>query len=143
MPSLSYKFGFCAVLLGTTLLCMRGCNGSFNSKKITDPNVKTFRHSEGLSGYEVLKQYKGESYNPLEVEIRPGLGLKFWRYDKYVDHEGDGIVDIVEREYGKWKSEDERHEIYTRNLDYDDHKDRFDKADKKLKELMGIYSEYF
>ena len=115
----------------------RGCNMLCNNRKINKPAYKTVSYATGLNGHVEYTRYKDGSQ---DVKIYPGLGHRMWDSELNQDLDGNGKIDRI-RKNGSELKMNKLSELLVREHDYKEHKERFDKADGRLKGLMEKYSD--
>jgi len=122
-------------VFGLALLGARGCNSLLNNRTINKSTHQTVSYATGINGHVEYTKYVGGSQ---DVKIYPGLGHRLWDSELHQDLDGDGYVDRIRKNGSELKA-NRLTEILIRGLDYDTHKDRFDKADERLQKLMEKY----
>ena len=123
--------GMCLALLGGT----RGCNTVLNNRTINKPAYNTESYATGLTGHVEYTKYLNGSQ---DVKIYPGLGHRLWDSELHQDLNGNGFVNRI-RKNGSELKMNRLSELLVREHDYEAHKNRFDKADKRLQRLMVKY----
>ncbi len=109
-------------------------NYHFNDTQIRNSAYKAFSYSTGIGGHiEYVKFSDGSQ----EVKIYPNM-----RYDisseLHQDLNGDGLVDRI-RMSGSIFTNDRLKDILVREYDYASNKDKFEEADKRLKDLESKF----
>jgi len=124
-----------AGIIGIVLLAGRGCNNYLNNRTIDKPAYHTESRALGLSGHVEYTKYLDGSQ---DVKIYPSLGHRLFNSELHQDLNGDGLVDRI-REDGSELKANRLKDILIRKQDYSINKERFDKADRQLQELMTKY----
>lgn len=124
------------VTLALLLFGVRGCNNLFNNRTINKPSYETHSYATGLTGHVEYTKYHDGSQ---DIKIYPSLGPRLWDSELHQDLNGDGKIDRIRRQGAEWKM-NRLSELLVRENDYLTNKKRFDKADKKLLELMEKYN---
>lgn len=126
-----------AGILAIPFLVGRGCNMACNNRTIDRPAYHTESYATGITGHVEYTKYSDSSQ---DVKIYPGLSHRLFDSELYQDLDGDGLVDRI-RQNGSEIKMNRLSELLVREHDYEANKDRFDKADAKLQELMEEYGE--
>lgn len=123
-------------IFGLIGLGARGYNMLMNNRTIDKPTHHTVSYATGLTGHVEYTRYVDGSQ---DVKIYPGLGHRLWDSELHQDLNGDGAVDRIRKNGAEWKM-NRLSELLIREYDYDTSKDRFDKADERLQNLMKKYA---
>ncbi|MBL7147926.1 MAG: hypothetical protein ISS82_03820 [Nanoarchaeota archaeon] len=119
-----YVIGLLIILGGT-----RGCNMLWNNRDVKTPNRHTISNATWLIGHNEFTKYKDGS---VDLKVYPGiLSHRIISSKLYQDLNGDGLVDRIRNNGPAWQFNRLRY-ILDREVDYDTHKENFDKADELL-----------
>lgn len=125
-------------IIGGALLGTRVCNSAFNNQTVNKPSYFMKSDSTGLYGHQEYVQYSDGSR---EVKRYPNyLSHRYGSSELCQDLDGDGKVDRIRINGPEWKMH-KLETILTRENDYENHKSKFDAADKKLQEMMTKYNK--
>ena len=124
-----------AGIIGAMLLGARGCNMAWNNRSTDKPAYRTESRASGLYGHVEYTRYSDGSQDVKEYH---GFAHRLFDSELHQDLNGDGLVDRIRRDGPEWKMH-RLNDILERKVDYESNKDRFDKADAQLKELMIKY----
>ena len=127
--------GLFVVGAGVLLLGVRGCNVALNNRTIVKSAFYTESRATGIYGHVEYTRYSDGSQ---DIKIYSSLSHRFFGSELHQDFNGDGLVDRIRRDGPEWKMH-RLNDILERKIDYESNKDRFDKADAQLKELMIKY----
>jgi len=116
---------------------IRGCNELLNDRDIRTPAYHANSFATGISGHTEYIKYSDGSK---DVKTYPGLGHRWWSTELDQDTDGDGLVDKI-RESGPEFTMHRLGDVLVRKYDYQEYKERFDKADAQLKELIKKYDK--
>ncbi|MDI6721494.1 MAG: hypothetical protein QMD85_03825 [Candidatus Aenigmarchaeota archaeon] len=128
-----------AVLIGffgTVALGIRIYNNQWNNQEKKTPGYHMISHATGVGGHIEYSRYSDGSH---DVKVYPDLH-RFFDSDLYQDLDGDGDVDRIRRQGAEPKM-NRLTELLVREHDYESNRERFDKADNLLQELMKKYPE--
>jgi len=123
-------------IVGGTLASIRGCDMFWNNQTIDHPAYVTHSHATGLWGHVEYTRYADGTR---DVKSYPTLPWHFYESELLQDLDGDGRTVERIRRSGPEIKMNKLIEILVRGSDYEDHKARFDAADKKLQELVDTY----
>jgi len=132
-----FEWGLLSLFAGAMFLGVRGCNYCFNNFQTKEESHQTVSYSTGITGHVEYTRYKDGSQ---DVKVYPGVGHRLWDSDLFQDLNGDGKVDRIRRNGPEWKV-NSLTEVLVRKQDYETNRERFDKADARLRELRAEYAE--
>jgi len=127
--------GIYAVMFAALLGGVRGCNMAWNNRSLDKPAYQTESYATGLTGHVEFTRYSDGS---MDVKEYPGLGHRIFDSELHQDLNGDGFVDRIRRNGAELKM-NRLSEILVRENDYQANKERFDKADTQLQDLIAKY----
>jgi len=124
--------------IGGVLLGTKACDMAFNNQTVLKPGYFMKSKATGIMGHEEYVQYTDGSR---EVKLYPNIiGHRYGSSEFYQDLNGDGKVERIRINGPEWKMH-KLETILIRENDYETNKEKFDKADQKLQELMKQYSK--
>ncbi len=122
-------------ITGVSLLGVRGCNMAFNDRVIDTPSYHIISYATGLNGHIEYTKYSDGSR---DIKEYPGLGHRLFDSQLFQDLDGDKKIDRIRQNGSEWKM-NSLSELLVRKHDYETNKERFDKADNLLNELINKY----
>ena len=135
MNEISKFIGIRAVVIAALLGGIRGCNIMWNNRTLNKSAYISVNYATGLTGHIEYTQYADGSQ---DVKEYPGLGHRLFDSELHQDLNGDGLVDRIRQNGAEWKM-NRLSDLLVREYDYQTNRERFDKADKQLHELMIKY----
>lgn len=114
---------------------VRGCNMALNNRTLDKSAYHIESRATGLTGHVEYTRYSDGSK---DVKKYPGIGHRMFDSELHQDLNGDGLVDRIRRNGAEWKF-NRLSKLLVREHDYQANKDRFDKADAQLQNLMVKY----
>ncbi len=119
-----------AVVIG--FLATRYCCNSNRQKTISQSSQTTHTRYYGIGGFIEYTELK----NNLKL-IRIDPGTRFSTTTEYEDFNGDTLVDRIRKTQPY--NQNRLLEFLSRDIDYDNHQQEFDKADEFLREEIARY----
>ena len=108
---------------------------AWNNRNLDKPGYQTESYATGLTGHIEFTRYSDGS---MDVKEYPGLGHRMFDSELHQDINGDGLIDRIRKNGAEWKM-NHLSELLVRKHDYDSHKEKFNEADARLKDLITKY----
>jgi hypothetical protein len=124
------------IIIAIPFLCARGCNHYFNNQNISKKLYHLVSEPYGLNRGHI--EYIRYADGSQDVKIYGNF--RDSKSSFYQDLDGDGRVDRIRINSSRFKA-NRLSGLFIREQDYETHKEEFDKADRKLQELINKYPE--
>jgi len=130
-----FRFGVSLLPYVALFGIIAGMNRVCNNRHVVTKSHETYSHGTGFTGHIEYTRFSDGSQC---VKTYPGIGHRLWDSELLQDFDGDGEVDSIRKNGAEWKFNRLSY-ILIKEIDLEGNEMKFEKANKKLQELMVRY----